>query len=239
MLPLIGISGYVEQARWGVWDREATLLPQVYVTAVHAAGGRAVVVPPFPEGADAVVSRLDGLILAGGSDLDPALYGAERDPRTDATSPDLDAAEPDPRTTGVRPQRDAGEVALLRAAVEADLPTLGICRGMQLMSAYAGGKLVQHLESGEHRGTPGVYVRHPVRTVPGTRLAGILGPDVEVPSYHHQGVADPGTLTVSAYAPDGGIEGVEDPAARFHVGVLWHPEQGTDPRLFQALLAAA
>jgi putative glutamine amidotransferase len=223
VLPLIGISGYVEQARWGVWDREATLLPQVYVTAVHAAGGRAVVVPPFPEGADAVVSRLDGLILAGGSDLDPALYGAE----------------PDPRTTGVRPQRDAGEVALLRAAVEADLPTLGICRGMQLMSAYAGGKLVQHLESGEHRGTPGVYVRHPVRTVPGTRLAGILGPDVEVPSYHHQGVADPGTLTVSAYAPDGGIEGVEDPAARFHVGVLWHPEQGTDPRLFQALLAAA
>jgi putative glutamine amidotransferase len=110
---------------------------------------------------------------------------------------------------------------------------------MQLMSADAGGKLVQHLESEAHRRGPGVYVRHPVRTVPGTRLAGILGEASDVPSYHHQGVADPGTLTVSAYADDGGIEGVEDPAARFRLGVLWHPEQGTDPRLFQALLAAA
>ncbi len=222
-MPLIGISAYVEQARWGVWDREVVLLPQVYVTAVHAAGGRAVVVPPAAEGVDAVVARLDGLVLAGGSDLDPALYGAE----------------PDPRTIGVRPVRDAGEAALVRAAVEADLPTLGICRGMQLMTACAGGTLVQHLESEDHRGGPGVYVRHSVRTVPGTRLASILGPEVDVPSYHHQGVVDPGTLTVSAHAPDGGIEGVEDPGARFRVGVLWHPEQGTDPRLFQALVAAA
>jgi putative glutamine amidotransferase len=220
--PLIGISAYLVQAHWGAWDREATVLPQVYVTAVHAAGGRAVVVPPFPEGSAEVVAALDGLILAGGSDLDPALYGAE----------------PDPRTTGVVPARDAGEVALLRAAIDADLPTLGICRGMQLMSAYAGGKLVQHLDSEAHRGAPGEYVRHPVDTVAGTRLAGILGEHTEVPSYHHQGVADPGTLTVSAYAFDGGIEGVEDPAARFRVGVLWHPEQGTDPRLFEALLAA-
>lgn len=223
MLPLIGISSYLEQARWGAWDREATVLPQVYVTAVHAAGGRAVVVPPFAEGAAEVVAALDGLILAGGGDLDPALYGAE----------------PDPRTTGVRPARDSGEVALLRAAIDADLPTLGICRGMQLMSALAGGRLVQHLDSEAHRGAgPGVYTRHPVSTVPGTRLAGILGPDTEVPSYHHQGVLDAGSLTVSAYAFDGGIEGVEDPAARFRVGVLWHPEQGTDPRLFHALLDA-
>jgi putative glutamine amidotransferase len=223
VLPLIGISAYVELARWGPWDRESTVLPQAYVTAVHAAGGRAVVIPPFPEGVADVVAALDGLILAGGSDLDPALYGAE----------------PDPRTTGVRPARDAGEVALLRAAIEADLPTLGICRGMQLMSAYAGGKLVQHLDASEsHRGAPGEYVRHEVDTVAGTRLAGILGEHTEVPSYHHQGVTDAGMLTVSAYAFDGGIEGVEDPAARFRVGVLWHPEQGTDPRLFEALLAA-
>ena len=222
MPALIGISGYVELARWGPWDRESTVLPQVYVTAVHAAGGRALVIPPFPEGNAEVVAALDGLILAGGGDLDPALYGAE----------------PDPRTTGVRPARDAGEVALLRAAIDADLPTLGICRGMQLMSADAGGKLVQHLDSEAHRGDPGVSVRHEVSTVPGTRLAGILGERTEVPSYHHQGVADPGTLTVSAYAFDGGIEGVEDHSARFRLGVLWHPEQGTDPRLFEALLAA-
>ena len=223
VLPLIGISAYVELARWGPWDRESTVLPQVYVTAVHAAGGRAVVIPPFPEGVADVVAALDGLILAGGSDLDPALYGAE----------------PDPRTTGVRPARDAGEVALLRAAIEADLPTLGICRGMQLMSAHAGGSLVQHLDAAAaHRGEPGQYVRHSVDTVAGTRLAGILGERTDVPSYHHQGVADAGSLTVSAHAFDGGIEGVEDPSARFRVGVLWHPEQGTDPRLFQALLAA-
>ena len=222
MPPLIGISSYVELARWGPWDRESTVLPQVYVTAVHAAGGRALVIPPFPAGVAEVVAVLDGLILAGGGDLDPALYGAD----------------PDPRTTGIRPARDAGEVALLRAAIDADLPTLGICRGMQLMSAYAGGKLVQHLDSGAHRGEPGTYVRHGVSTVPGTRLAGILGERTEVPSYHHQGVADSGTLTVSAYAFDGGIEGVEDPSARFRVGVLWHPEQGTDPRLFDALLSA-
>jgi putative glutamine amidotransferase len=223
VLPLIGISSYVEQVRWGPWDRESTVLPQAYVTAVHAARGRAVVIPPLPEGAADVVAVLDGLILAGGSDLDPALYGAE----------------PDPHTTGIRPARDAGEVALLRAAIDADLPTLGICRGMQLMTANAGGKLVQHLESGEHRGAaPGEYVRHEVTTVPGTRLAGILGERTEVPSFHHQGVADTGTLTVSAYAFDGGIEGVEDPTARFRLGVLWHPEQGTDPRLFTALLDA-
>jgi putative glutamine amidotransferase len=220
---LIGISAYVELVRLGPRERESTLLPQVYVTAVHAAGGRAVVIPPFPEHAADLVSRLDGLILAGGGDLDPVLYGAE----------------PDPRTSGIRPARDAGEVALLRAAIDADLPTLGICRGMQLMAACAGGTLVQHLESEAHRGAePGVYVRHEVTTVPGTRLAGILGERTDVPSYHHQGVADSGTLTVGAYAFDGGIEGVEDPTARFRLGVLWHPEQGTDPRLFQALLDA-
>jgi putative glutamine amidotransferase len=225
--PLVGITAYVDQARWGAWDREATLVPQAYVTAVHAAGGRAVVVPPLPEGADGVAAALDALILAGGSDLDPAVYGAE----------------PDPRTVGVRPDRDAGEVALLRAAIAADLPVLGICRGMQLMVAVAGGRLVQHLPdvvgSDRHQGRPGVYSRHPVSTVPGSRLAGLVGAGTDVPSHHHQGIEDAGALTVSAYADDGTIEGVEAPDARFRVGVLWHPEQDTDGRLFEGLVAAA
>ena len=169
------------------------------------------------------MARLDGLILAGGNDLDPALYGAEPDPRTDR-----DPAGP-----------DAGEVALLRArdrrrpADAGHLPRhaadVGV-RGRQAGAAPGVG--------GAPRREPGGYVRHEISTVPGTRLAGILGERSEVPSYHHQGVADPGTLTVSAYAFDGGIEGVEDPSARFRLGVLWHPEQGTDPRLFEALLSA-
>lgn len=226
MRPLIGISSYVEKARWGAWDREAALVPQVYVAAVHAAGGRALVVPPSPDGAAEVVAALDGLILAGGPDLEPSLYGAE----------------PDPRTVNTRPARDAGEVALLAAADAADLPVLGICRGMELMVAAAGGRLVQHLAdvvgADRHRGAPGVYVRHPVTTVAGSRLAGLIGAGTEVPSYHHQGVADPGGLTVSAYADDGSIEAVEVPGARFRLGVLWHPEQDVDRRLFEGLLAA-
>ncbi|MDP9240769.1 MAG: gamma-glutamyl-gamma-aminobutyrate hydrolase family protein, partial [Actinomycetota bacterium] len=208
MRALIGITSYVEEARWGVWTAPATLLPQRYVEAVHAGGGRALVIPPCADGADAVVAALDGLVLAGGSDVDPALYGAESDPHTEQA----------------RPLRDAGEQALLRAAMLADLPTLGICRGMQMMVVTNGGWLIQHLPdvvgSERHRAAPGQYAEHGVRTAEGTRLAALLGPSLTVPSYHHQGVADAGTLTVSAYADeDDTIEGVELPEARFALGV--------------------
>ena len=217
--PLIGITAYVKDASWGVWTaRAATLVPQLYVAAVHEAGGRPVVLPPLPDAAEETVAGLDGLVLAGGADLNPALYGADPDARTDASSPDRDAAEP----------------ALLRAAVAADLPVLGICRGMQVMVAAAGGSLVQHVDG--HTGGTAVYTRHRVDTVPGTRLAGLLGPGLEVPSYHHQAVDDPGGLTVAAHAPDGSVEAVEEPAARFRLGVLWHPEQDPDRRLFAALV---
>lgn len=210
--PLIGITAYAVTARWGVWDRPVTLVPQTYVEAVHEAGGRPVLLPPLP---GAGVDGLDGLVLAGGPDLDPALYGAEPDPRTDAAGPDRDAAEP----------------ALLRAAVAADLPVLGVCRGAQLLVALAGGALVQHLPG--HVGGQGVFARHPVVTVPGSLLAGLVGPELDVPSYHHQGIADAGTLRPAAHAPDGTVEAVEDPVARFRLGVLWHPEQDPDRRLFE------
>ncbi len=227
MRPLVGITSYLETVHSGDWTRPITFLPQAYVAAVHAAGGRAVVLPPSTDGTDSVIAALDALILAGGTDLDPSMYGAARQPAT---------AEP-------RPDRDAGEAALLAAATAADLPVLGICRGMQLMVASGGGALHQHLPDvvghTGHQPAPGVYGAHGVTTVPGSRLAGLIGPHATVPSYHHQGVADPGPLAVSAHAADGTIEAVELPTARFWLGVLWHPEAGDDPRLFEALVAAA
>lgn len=228
MAPVIGITSYVEQARWGVWDVPAAVLPFRYVERVEAAGGRAVVLPPTAtSGDDAVLDRLDGVVLAGGSDLDPQLYGEE----------------PHPETTGLRPERDAAELPLLRSALDRDLPVLGVCRGMQLMSVLAGGSLVQHLPEvvghERHRPAPGVYGLHDVRLEPGSRAHSILGDTVTVPSYHHQGLASAGSLSVTGWADDDTPEVVEDPERRFALGVLWHPEADDDPRLFQALVAAA
>lgn len=227
MAPVIGITSYVEQARWGVWDVPAAVLPFRYVERVEAAGGRAVVLPPTAARDDAVLDRLDGVVLAGGADLDPQLYGEQ----------------PHPETTGLRPERDAAELPLLRSALERDLPVLGICRGMQLMSVLAGGSLVQHLPDAvgheRHRPAPGVYGLHDVRLEPGSRAHEILGDTVTVPSYHHQGLASAGSLTVTGWADDDTPEVVEDLQRRFALGVLWHPEAGDDLRLFQALVTAA
>jgi putative glutamine amidotransferase len=226
--PVIGITSYVEQARWGVWDQPAVVLPLAYVAALEAAGARPVVLPPSVVGAAEVVQRLDGVVFAGGADLDPATYHQ--------------AAHPE--TIGVRPDRDAGELPLLRAALDADLPVLGICRGMQLLAVAHGGTLVQHLPDvvghEGHRPSPGVYGLHEVRLAAGTLAHSLLGDRVSVPSYHHQGVDSPGSLTVTGWAADDDLpEVVEDPARRFAIGVLWHPEASQDPRLFDALVAAA
>jgi len=225
--PVVGITCYVEQARWGVWDQPAALLPLRYVEGVHAAGGRAVLLPPCPADGDPVLDRLDALVFAGGADLDPALYDEP----------------PHPETTGIRPDRDAAEAPLMRAALERDLPVLGICRGMQVMAVVSGGTLVQHLPEAVghegHRPAPGTYGRHDVRLAPGSRAYDVLGATVNVPTYHHQGLAAPGTLEVTGWADDGSPEVVEDPTRRFAIGVLWHPEAGEDPRLFQALVGAA
>jgi putative glutamine amidotransferase len=224
--PVVGITAYMEQAKWGVWDRPAVLLPQDYVLAVESAGARAVVLPPSPLGAAEAVARLDAVVFAGGADLDPALYG--------------DAAHP--ATKGVRPDRDAGELPLLHAALRADLPVLGICRGMQLFAVASGGTLVQHLPDvvghEDHRPSPGVYGKHDVRTATGSLVRSVLGERVVVPSYHHQGLASPGSLTVTGWADDDSPEVVEDPERRFALGVLWHPEADDDLRLFEALVAA-
>jgi putative glutamine amidotransferase len=195
------------------------------VEAVALAGGQPVLLPP--DGTDAgVLAVLDGLVLAGGADLGPELYGAAPEPLTDT-----------------RPQRDAGEMLLARGALAGDMPVLGVCRGMQLLVVAAGGRLHQHLPDvlghEKHRPAPGVYGSQPARFAEGSRIAALMGDDVEINCYHHQGVADPGTLTVTGRAEDGLPEAVEDPGRRFVLGVQWHPEVTRDVRLFGALVQAA
>lgn len=225
--PVIGISAYREQARWGVWDQPAVLIPATYVDQVAAAGGLPVVLPPSTGTDPQVLELLDGLVLAGGADLNPERY----------------AQTPHAETAGWRDDRDTGELALVDGALQRDLPLLGICRGLQIMTVHAGGRLEQHLPDvvghEGHRPEPGVFGIHDVTLAPGSRVHAVLGDHVSVKSYHHQGVGDPGSLQVAGHAHDGSVEVVEVPGRRFAVGVLWHPEAGDDPRLFEALVAAA
>lgn len=226
MRPIIGITTYVEPASWLVWrDLPTALIPQAYVESVTRAGGRAVLLPPDDLDAD-VIGVLDGLVLSGGADLGPQLYGEQ----------------PGPMTVS-RADRDTSELLLTRAALAVDLPILGVCRGMQLLAVAAGGRLHQHLpeELGheKHRPAPGVYGEHEASFTPGSRIAGLMGDDLAIHCYHHQGVADSGTLTVTGRTEDGLIEAVEDPAHRFVLGVQWHPEVVRDERLFGAVIKAA
>jgi putative glutamine amidotransferase len=228
--PIIGITSYAQPASWGVWTLPAALVPYYYVESVERAGGRAIVVPPSEEAIDETLDILDGIIFSGGIDIDPSRYGAERHPSTDPT----------------QAQRDAGELRLLEAALDRDLPTLAICRGFQLLNVLRGGDLVQHLPEHVghegHRETLGVFSEHPVEVREGTRLESILGPrHGAVRSSHHQGVGRVGEgLVESAFAEDGSLEAIEDPSKRFALGVLWHPEmEDDDKRLFEALVVEA
>jgi putative glutamine amidotransferase len=223
--PLIGVSTYLEAgARWGVWELEAALLPAGYPRLVQRAGGLAVMLPPdAPEHAPATVARLDAVVIAGGPDVAPGRYGAERDPRTGPAAV----------------ERDAWELALIEAALAARVPLLGICRGMQLLNVALGGTLVQHLDG--HAEVVGVFGEHPVSPVAGTRYAELVPESTSVPTYHHQAVQRLGEgLIVSARADDGTAEALELPTDDGWVlGVQWHPEMGTDVRLMRGLVEAA
>jgi putative glutamine amidotransferase len=223
--PLIGITTYVEPASWGHWHVDAALVPYDYVRAVERAGGRAVLVPPADEGIDEVLDALDGLVFSGGNDMAPDSYGAEADPATNGTNP----------------ARDRGELALLTAALERDLPVLAICRGIEVLNVVRGGDLVQHLPDvvghEDHRAVVGEFSEHPVRVDPSSRIGEVRG---AVKSHHHQGLGRIGEgLREVAWAEDGVVEALEDPEKPFLVGVLWHPEAGEDQRLFDQLVEAA
>lgn len=230
--PVVGLTTYLEQARQGVWDVRASFLPAQYFEHVTACGAAAVLLPPqsWPdESAAAALDGLDGLILTGGLDVQPELYGATRHPETDPP----------------RPDRDAWELALLRQAIDRGIPVLGICRGLQLINVAFGGTLHQHLPdvvgSDRYRLGGGRFATTTVDVVAGTRLADLMGAGpADVRSYHHQGVDRVGDgLAVAARSADGLVQAVEGTGGSFLVAVQWHPEEDQQLSLFDGVVAAA
>ncbi|MGZ5313937.1 MAG: gamma-glutamyl-gamma-aminobutyrate hydrolase family protein [Solirubrobacterales bacterium] len=218
--PVIGICAAVEQASFGVWvDEHAVLLPLSYTRAVQRAGGVAMMLPPDPattESPGEVLDHLDALVLGGGADID------------------------------VNPERDRFETALARAALERDLPLLGVCRGMQILNVAAGGSLEQHLPDrlghDRHRVTPGSWSEHEVRLEPGSLAAEAAGAEqLTIKSHHHQGVSELGEAwKASGWSDeDETVEAIEAPDRSFALGVLWHPEEEPEGRVIPALAEAA
>jgi putative glutamine amidotransferase len=229
----IGICAALERARWGPWEDTVTMLPRSYAAAVQAAGGLALLLPPdraATEAPDPLLERVEALILAGGSDLDPAAYGATAHPKT----------------SGAWPERDRFELALAHRALEREMPVLGVCRGMQVLNVARGGTLVQHLPDllgdDRHRHTPGAFADHEVRLEPGS-LAGTaaMAERITVKSHHHQGIDELGEGFVASgwSVSDGLIEAMELPGRPFALGVLWHPEEELRSRVVGALVGAA
>ncbi len=231
--PAIGICAAVERVSWAAWDTVVTMAPLTYAAAIQAAGGIALILPPddsAAEGPQAWLERIDSVLLAGGTDVDPAAYGAARHPEVKRSWP----------------ERDRFEITLANAAIERGMPVLGICRGMQLLNVARGGTLEQHLPerlgSDRHCHTPGAFADHQVRLEPGSLVARAVGAErTAVKSHHHQGVARLGTgLRATGWSvEDDLVEALELEGEGFALGVLWHPEEDTRSRVLGALVEAA
>jgi putative glutamine amidotransferase len=210
--PVIGVSTYLEQAKWGAWDVTASVLPHWYLDLFQESGARVVLLPPDVDPDVSVLDRLDGLVIVGGADVDPSLYGEEPHETTDA-----------PRVS-----RDTSEIALYRGARERDMPVFGICRGLQIMAVSHGGALHQNMpdiSDVTHRIKPGHFNDHEAEFIEGSLVAKAMGgTQAVVNSSHHQAVKDPGDLQITGVAPDGTIEVCEDPRGAYVIGVQWHPE---------------
>ena len=226
--PVIGICSAIESARWAAWEVVVNLSPRTYSLAVQRAGGIALILPAddvVAESPDELLDLIDGLILAGGSDIDPASYGAK----------------PHPETRSTWPERDRFEIALGTRALERDMPVLGICRGMEMLNVIQGGTLNQHLGLELHRHTPGVFTDHRVRLEPGSLAERVVGSEyTEVKSAHHQGLDVLGEgVVASGWADDGVVEAIDLAEPSFAVGVLWHPEEDERSRVVGSLVDEA
>ena len=228
--PVIGITTYLEPAKWGAWELPAALIPWNYVNKLQQCGASVVLLPPDPGCHDAI-DRLDGLVIVGGADVDPTRYGAQPESGTDTP----------------RESRDASELGLYLAALAKGIPVLGICRGLQIMAVAHGGSLHQHLPdvvgNTLHRDAPGTFNYHGATFTPGSLIAKLVGAtEITVNSSHHQAVNSPGDLTVTGLASDGTIEVCEVASAKFVLGVQWHPEfsddEATSENIFRGFIGA-
>tara|TARA_B100000212_G_scaffold188027_1_gene141840 strand:- start:4744 stop:5433 length:690 start_codon:yes stop_codon:yes gene_type:complete len=227
MKPIIGITCCMREARYSDFVRHAAILPSAYISMVDKVGGVPMIIPPAGD-MTILLDSIDGLIVSGGPDISPANYNEE----------------PGPMTTEFYPEQDYSEMGLIERALERDMPLLGICRGMQILSVAHGGRMHQHLDTTPghegHGGFFGKSTEHGVVVERGSQLASIMGDSFTVNSLHHQGVSDAGSLEVTARADhDGLIEGVERKDKKFCLGVQWHPERKGHDLLFSALIQAA
>ena len=224
--PVIGITACKRDSTFGPWNIEAVILPSTYTNIIEEAGGQPILLPPGCCSSN--LDFLDGLVVAGGPDIHPSLYGQE----------------PSEHVYLAHQDQDDSESSLIKAALERDIPLLGICRGMQLMCVLHGGSMHQHLPETpgfeEHGGWNGEVTEHGVSIIEGSHLHAIMGAEIIANSTHHQGVSNAGSLQISAYSKhDNLIEGVERNDKRFCIGVQWHPERIGHLGLYRALVEAA